>query len=318
MTSASVLIAGAGQLGSRYLQGMSRCHVPLRICVYDVHEEALKQALFRWNEVIDQSSRHVISLHRELDQIPEAIDLAIVSTSSNVRPMVVDAIREQSQVRSWILEKVLAQSDSALEQILASVGDTAAWVNTFRRVVPWHQELMTHLKQGQPIELSVQGNSWGLACNSVHFLDLVAWWTGETLLDVHTAQLENFWIEAKRAGFFEVHGTLVAHFSGGSVARLTAHQGDYSCKIGVNQHPMRWIIDEEMGVACRSDGLEVPGTLPFQSQFTAQLVDAIVSGHGCQLPSLRESVRLHKVFIASMLKHWKEKADPDAVAVLIT
>lgn len=318
MTVASVLIAGAGQLGSRYLQGMSLCETPLRIHVYDVHDGSLKQALSLWNEVIGQSSRHVISLHQELDQIPGAIDLAIVSTSSNVRPMVVGAIGERAQVKSWILEKVLAQSESALEQILASVGDSNAWVNTFRRVVPWHQELMTHLMQGQPIELSVQGNSWGLACNSVHFLDLVAWWTGETLVEVHTTQLENQWIEAKRAGFFEIHGTLVAHFSGGSVARLTAHQGDYFCKVGVNQHPMKWMIDEEMGVARRSDGLEVRGSLPFQSQFTAKVVDAIVSGHGCQLPSLRESVRLHKVFIAGMLKHWKEKADPHAAAVPIT
>jgi hypothetical protein len=318
MTVTSVLVAGAGQLGSRYLQGMSLCKTPLRIHVYDVHEGALNQALSRWNEVADQSSKHVISLHRELDQVPMAIDLAIVSTSSNVRPMVVSAISERSQVKSWILEKVLAQSESALEQLLTSVGDTDAWVNTFRRVVPWHRELMTHFAQGQPIELSVHGDSWGLACNSVHFLDLVAWWTGSTLVEVHTAELDDHWIEAKRAGFFEIYGTLVAHFSDGSIARLTANPGDYCCKIRVKQHSMEWTIDEELGVARRSDGLQVPGALPFQSQFTAQVVDGIVSGQGCQLPNLRESVHLHKVFVASMLKHWQEKVDSQATTVPIT
>lgn len=318
MKESIILISGVGQLGSRYLQGLSLCKTPLSIHVHDISAASLHQALARWSDVVGTSTIHTVFLHHTLDDIPDVIDLVIVSTSSNVRPVVMCSISERSQVKSWILEKVLAQSEEELEKMLTVVGNSTAWVNTFRRVVPWHQALMGHLQPGQPIELSVDGNSWGLACNSVHFLDLVAWWTGERLINAQTTQLEDTWTEAKRPGFFEIHGTLVGQFSGGSVARLTANRGDYCYQIGLKQPPLEWLINEETGVATRSDGLEIRGNLPLQSQFTAEVVKSIVNGYGCQLPSLQESISLHKVYINSMLMHWQAHVDPNAVVVPIT
>ena len=46
-----VAIIGAGQLGSRYLQGMVHCKLPLHIMVIDPSNESLVRAQDRWNEV---------------------------------------------------------------------------------------------------------------------------------------------------------------------------------------------------------------------------------------------------------------------------
>jgi saccharopine dehydrogenase-like NADP-dependent oxidoreductase len=46
-----VLIAGAGQLGSRYLQGLSKAIEPLDIHVFDLSAEPLTRAEQRWNEM---------------------------------------------------------------------------------------------------------------------------------------------------------------------------------------------------------------------------------------------------------------------------
>ncbi len=60
MTAAAhtVLISGAGQLGSRYLQGLAKCRLPLRIVVQDNSRDSLERAQLRWNEVLDPEVIH--------------------------------------------------------------------------------------------------------------------------------------------------------------------------------------------------------------------------------------------------------------------
>ena len=48
--SATILIAGAGQLGSRYLQGLANCQNTLDIYVQDISKQSLQIAKQRWEE----------------------------------------------------------------------------------------------------------------------------------------------------------------------------------------------------------------------------------------------------------------------------
>ena len=50
--SAAILIAGTGQLGSRYLQGMANCRNTLDIYVQDISEQSLQIAKQRWEQVV--------------------------------------------------------------------------------------------------------------------------------------------------------------------------------------------------------------------------------------------------------------------------
>ena len=188
----NILISGAGQLGSRYLQGLSQCRNPLRIHVQDIASKSLKQAEQRWQEVGGVSTHHKVSFHSEINQCPQQLDLAIIATTANSRPEVVQEIAQHSKVRHWILEKILAQNTQGLEEIQLHVGsDSLAWVNTPRRIVPWHQVIKEQLHLQAPLHLTDNGGPWGLACNAVHLLDLMAWWSGESLVAVCTDQLND-------------------------------------------------------------------------------------------------------------------------------
>ena len=262
---------------------------------------------------------HQVTFHSSLETIPLKLDIAVVATTARVRPQVVREIASYSSVRYWILEKVLAQSEAGLDEIVAQVGLGAkAWVNTPRRMLPWHQQIKSRLNHDGPLSLEVDGGSWGLACNTVHYLDMFAWWTGETLEEVDTQQLNSRWVEAKRPGNWEIFGTLHARFSGGSRARLkvTSESFSYSFKLTDGIHS--WSIDEEAGIAKRSDGLNIPGRLPYQSEVSAGLVESILEHGCCSLPTLQDSVAIHRVFIRSMLEHWKLTVDSNANCVPIT
>ena len=318
-TDATILISGAGQLGSRYLQGLANCRTPLSIYVHDIQAESIARAMQRWNEAAGPQTRHDVSFHASVKSLPRQLDIAIVATTADVRPRVVGDIASVAAVRSWALGKVLAQSESGLDEITSCIADRAgAWINTPRRMMPWHQQIKAQLDLTHPLTLGVEGGLWGLASNAIHLLDLVAWWTGETLQEVRTDRLDPHWFEAKRQGNWEVLGTLEARFSGGSLAVLSAREDGGSSSLEVSGGHRSWLIREAEGLARRSDGIEIPGRMAYQSEMSASLVDSILEGGCCDLPTLDESVILHRVFMRGMLEHWKRAGNYTATAVPIT
>ena len=128
--SATILIAGAGQLGSRYLQGLAKCQNTLDIHVHDISELSLQIARQRWEKVCQQATdfhgeltksavQKKITFDSSFETIPKQIDIAIVATNADVRPQVVKQITANNEVRYWVLEKLLAQSEVGLNQILS-------------------------------------------------------------------------------------------------------------------------------------------------------------------------------------------------------
>jgi predicted dehydrogenase len=316
----NILITGAGQLGSRYLQGLSKCQNPLRITVQDISSESLAQAELRWQEAGGPSTHHEVSFHTELKQCPQQLDMAIIATTAHSRPEVVKNVAQHSNVRYWVLEKVLAQNSQGLDEIQSHVGNASvAWVNTPRRMIPWHSLIKERLLSQSPLHLTVIGGPWGLACNAVHFLDLMAWWSRESLVAVSCDQLEDSWFKAKRVGNWEVFGALTATFSGGATATLiSSSSGDPSYFIKLIDASGSWRIDEAKGTAIYTDGLEIRGRLPYQSEMTTTLVDEILDTGCCQLPTLEESIAIHRVFVKAILGHWQRHIDPAATFVPIT
>ena len=70
-----VLIAGAGQIGSRYLQGMVKFSEPLTIWVYDISPSALAKIKIVWDEACVHE-RHQLVPIKNLRELPETIDLS--------------------------------------------------------------------------------------------------------------------------------------------------------------------------------------------------------------------------------------------------
>lgn len=316
----TVVITGTGQLGSRHLQGLATCSLPLNIYIQDLSDDSLHMSQKRWLEVAaPNTTQHRLNLCRSLAELPRQVDVAIVATPADIRPAIVAEISEQSMVSYWILEKVLARSVEALQQINNSVGTSGqAWVNTPRRALPWHQAIKDTLVPGRPMQLRVDGGDWGLACNSIHFIDMFAWLTGETLEDCLTDGLNPQWVASKRLGNMEVMGTLEARFSGGSNMQLIARSGDvvYDFEFTDGEHV--WHMDEASGKATRSGGLTIPGRIPYQSEVTGGLVETLLETGSCGLPTLDQSTQIHSVFLRSLLSHWQRHVNAYATEVPIT
>src|SRR3989337_2254386 len=99
----TILIAGAGQLGSRYLQGLVKCGLPLAIHVQDCCAESLDRAQQRWKEMASTGFSHDVSFQSSLELVPRELDMAIVATTADVRSKVVGEIANHAGVRFWVL-----------------------------------------------------------------------------------------------------------------------------------------------------------------------------------------------------------------------
>lgn len=314
-----VLIAGAGNLGSRYLQGLSGCAIPLEIYVSDPSPSAKSTALSRWNEVASAGSAHSLHLTNPEPNI-EHIDLAIVATNADVRSVVVDNLNSAYQIQAWLIEKVIAQSDDDLKRIVASTAYAeSVFVNLPRCIMPWYRDIRDRLSGCGKMNIRISGGRWGLACNSIHHLHLCSFLTGEEMTSVNlTAPPTGSWYETKRPGFYDFLGTIEAEYSGGSRVEMVSSDCDDEFRIRLSQEIGAVDIYEERGFAEFPNGDILTGALQYQSQMTGSLVESILTGKGCGLPKLREVEPLQSELLKVLRHHWNRSFGVDRDAIPVT
>jgi len=105
----NVVIVGAGQLGSRHLQALAAVDIPMQIYVIDPSEDSLSVAVERFNAV-NTKRQSSLTTYSTYESLPEHLDLAIISTSANVRLHVIQTLIEKCTITNGFLEKVLFQN----------------------------------------------------------------------------------------------------------------------------------------------------------------------------------------------------------------
>lgn len=313
----NVLISGAGELGSRYLQSMVSCAVPLTVYVHSSNPISLDICQQRWMDVHGDKSPHRLVMCLDLGALPDRLDLAIVSSTADSRPLLVESITKRAQVSYWLIEKVLAQNVPDIEQMLANVSTGArSWVNYYMQAEAWYAEINSHLLPGIPKHMKVYGGAWGMACNSLHFIHLHAWFSESCLVSLNIDGLSGEWHESKRPGNWEIYGELRAEFADGGRLDLLSGPGPVEYSLSLQDGPYTWQIDEPSGIARRSDGFEITGRVPYQSE--RKLVEEILTSGGCRLPTFEAVAAADQLFVGAMLNHWRQHKDPAALLVPIT
>ena len=303
-----IAIIGAGQLGSRYLQGLSKVGLSIEIFVVDININSLNLAKKRWGDVSD--NQNIVNYTSNIDSLPMYLNLAIIATNSDSRTYVSSLLLKNRIIDFVILEKVLAQSINAIIELKnIFLNKSTTWVNTFFRTIDYFKELKNKSAIG-PITLNVKGGNWGIACNTIHILDFILWWTGEQILNINTSDLDKQWKKSKRDKFWELNGTLVVNYSSGSIARLVSDDNDSNFIIEINTKENKWVINWDKDIE--------NGKIPMQSDRTHIIVENILINNKCGLPTLEQSSQLHNVFLEAMISHWNSSNNINTNKVPIT
>jgi len=310
-----VLIIGAGQLGSRHLQGILKLKETLEIYVVDPSMDSLAIAQERGKEISGNS--HRILFTTNWADIPHKIDISIIATGANVREKIVIDLLKGYEVRYLVLEKILFQNLKAYENVRQLIQDldVKTWVNHPRRMFSHFKEIKEQLKpKTNAIFFSAIGANWGLGCNGLHFLDLFSY-----LAESEVESIDGLWIndelyESKRKGYFEFTGSLKGKFKNGHTFQIASFNGDPGpVTINISDKDNRWFIQE--GVNTNIVHLNIDNafkmdvsssTMSFQSSLTEDLVRNILLNGGCDLPTYVEAAASHIPFLDIMLRKYIE------------
>jgi len=247
-----------------------------------------------------------------IDNLPKELDLVIISTNADIRAKLAGELISKKSVKNIIFEKVLFQLPEDYYFVKKMLNDTGvnAWVNCPRRTFKIYQDIKEFF-DSKPVNLYLQGGNWGMGCNSIHFLDTMAYINGScNLLSVNTDFLDNEILESKRKGYIEFTGKTISTWENGAEQTL---QSDLTSSLPPHivffNNTKRVVVHEHLKKAMfysaesNWDPVEKSFEFPFQSQLTNLFAEDVLNHGHCELISFDESVKLHIKMIDAFIAH---------------
>jgi len=307
------LIIGAGQLGSRHLQGLVKYNGKMEIYVLDPSMDSLKIAQQREKEIIHE---HKIIYSQSWDTLPHFFDLVIIATGANVRESITNKLLEKHKVKFLILEKILFQDLGAYQRVhdLLDKYQVTAFVNHPRRMFHSYENLKNSIKTDEQYVYSIIGGNWGLGCNALHFLDLFVYLSGKKIQDINVNSIDDQLVESPRKGFVEFTGTLTGHLEDQSFFSITSLKGTLSSITAtICNNEQRFVIQEggtPQVYELRKENLfkleNREFKIQYQSELTANIAAQLFETAFCSLPTFSDARHTHELFIKSMLEKYNK------------
>lgn len=311
-----IAIIGSGQIGSRHLQALGAVKTPLNIAVFDNSDDSLNTARKRYESMSASSAGHVLNYTKVFPQKTN-FDIAIIATTSGPRADLTKDLLKKNKVKYLILEKILFQNKNdygRIEKLLKSK-KVKTWVNCPMRMMHFYADLKQKFNN-KKVAYVLYGNQSGMATDLIHHVDFVSFLTGSTDLEIDTRLLDKKLKNSKRKGYLEITGSLSIFFKNGSQVIVRCDNKGQSPKIiEIFDEEKRYIIFERQNKALVSRSPdwktgEVKFDLPYQSQLTTRLVEDLLSKRKCDLPTYKESAKLHLQTFEPIRKHFRLKFYP--------
>ena len=308
----NIAIIGAGQLGSRHLQGLAKINQDIELTVIDPCYNALELSKKRYEEMPPNSHICSVNYEQDISKLNDDVDLVIIATNADVRRNVIEKLLTKVRIRFLVLEKVVFQSVVDFDAVMPLMKEKSikAWVNCPRRMYPFFRELKKRTVGAPHVSITVKGSHWGLGCNTIHMLDLLAFLTEQTKFRVDNSNLDRQVYETKRKGFIELSGELRAISQRGDILTLVDRRNhEMPFKMLIQFDGVDIEVDQMVGKSYeypsgkREEAVCKTFQVPLQSALTNIQVEEILQTGSCQLTTLDESYLLHKPMLEYFNRH---------------
>ncbi len=306
-----IALIGAGQLGSRHLQGLAKSELYISIEVVEPFEGSRNIAKQRFEEIPTNEKIKEINFYENISQLSEELDVVIVATNADVRFNVVKELLKNKKITNLILEKVLFQKIEEYEKIeeLLEKTNTKCWVNHPRRMYPFYKDLKEKLFDAKNINFSVSGGAWGLGCNGLHFLDSFSYLASKKDIILNSTFLNKNLYDTKRDGFKEINGIILGKIGSHNFFINCTEKEVSPIQFNITSDNLNIIIDELNGwyrISERINNWKIKNKeekiVHFQSELTNILIEDIINNN-CFLPTYDEAMNLHIKYLESIISH---------------
>jgi hypothetical protein len=289
----------------------------------DPSNKSLKIACDRYEEAIPLGKHNIeLYCHKNLDGLPDTLDLIIIATNSSVRSEVLKKATRKRSVKNLILEKVLFQKkvDYIAVDTFLKESSIPTWVSCWMRTTDLFKKIKSLLNLNDCIQMKVEGSKWGMGSNSIHYMDLFSYLSGCNDFKFVRVNLEDKVLNAKRKGFKEFTGHLEGKNSRDDSLNLFCNEkNEGSISIEIRNGPETYLLVTNFvnHFNLKSSNSLANGLgkvfLPYQSEMTHIWVNDILKKGSCDLPTYANSMKLHleliKVFTYHIEKITGEQVD---------
>jgi hypothetical protein len=305
-----ILIIGGGQIGSRHLQGILKSQQKLSITIVDPNLESLRLSKRRANEIKFGNINSTITFKQNFPK-KEKFKICIISTNANIRANVTESLLSNCFVEYIIFEKILFQKNSDFDKIskILNKKKIKAWVNCPRRIVPIYQEIKKSLDTKSNIEMVVEGSSWGMACNAIHFIDLFSYLANSSNLIITNSNFHNTLQFSKRdKNSYELNGSIECKIKNHILKISCEENTDRLIFLKITNGKNKYTIDEIRGVL-KNKNEKIKTQYPFvpnQSNMSESLVNDLINHNKCNLITFKDSCKLHIPLLSEFRIHFSK------------
>ncbi len=299
----NIVLIGVGGIGFRHFQSLMNLeHDKINLFLIDVNAEALNKA----KEFEKSKHNKFINIvcYENINHLKEAIDIAIIATSSLVRKKIFEQLISTVSIKYVIFEKFLFPQICDYDEVnqIIEKNGIKAYVNCPCRMYPGYIELKKRINPNDRLDVLLYGSNWGLACNVIHTIDVMGF-----LLDtydeltVDTSLLDEEIIESKRNGYVEFTGKLICEI--GEKVRILfdsekTGESDY-CLTLFCKNSIITISEMNQTMKISQNGSTQVYEFPifYQSQLTDKIVLEIIKEGKCGLTKYKDTVQWHKTLL---------------------
>ncbi len=299
-----ILIVGFGNIGKYHFQSILDSNKAYDVTILDRSKVALKNA----NDTFDCSNRKIkFNLMNTTGKLNAHYHLCIIAVPSENRLRIFKQILKKSKIRNFILEKFLFQKISHYKEadILIKKNKLNVWVNCWRRSFQLYKNIKVDLNNKEKYNIELKGDEWGLACNSIHFLDLFCWINNYKKLSLNCSKIDNKIWSAKRKGYIEFYGVLMGRECNNKISLSCTSGQKKRLKIKLVNNKKTILINELKGIArikTKRGTKKIEFTSPKVSTLTHMIIQNILKNKKCYLPTYKESAELHIIMLKAFLR----------------
>ena len=307
-----VCLIGCGGVGKRHLEAMLKVKNDINIEVVEPNIENTPTTLVGQN----------INYFSKIEDVSNNIDICLIATTANVRKKVILELVSKKNVKFMILEKVVFQNEKDFDEIikLFEEKNIKSWVNCHLRAQPIYKELKTQSIISYDTTMTYEySDDFTLSSSAIHILDLFSYLCDDYDLEIQDIVTDTELKSSRHSGCVDFNGYMKVKSTNGYelvVKKRDAHFGEHL----TIYHNDLTVRSSEGDDPDNRIGFVQDKKIPYvwQSSLTNSYIDDIIEKSDCDLSTLENSAKLHKIMLKSFRNLLKEKYNREVVDCPIT
>ena len=308
----NVCLIGCGGVGKRHLEAMLKVKNDINIEVVEPNIENTPTTLVGQN----------INYFSKIEDVSNNIDICLIATTANVRKKVILELVSKKNVKFMILEKVVFQNEKDFDEILKLFEEKniKSWVNCHLRAQPIYKELKTQSIISYDTTMTYEySDDFTLSSSAIHILDLFSYLCDDYDLEIQDIVTDTELKSSRHSGCVDFNGYMKVKSTNGYelvIKKRDAHFGEHL----TIYHNDLTVRSSEGDDPNNRIGFVQDKKIPYvwQSSLTNSYIDDIIEKSDCDLSTLENSAKLHKIMLKSFRNLLKEKYNREVVDCPIT